>query len=149
MKRTHTNRGDKQMKKRTKTIIATLITLVLIPTVALAALQWRGSQNVTNIKTNLTLISQKMDTLKQDSGDKDKTIREIEILLEQQENLVKQKETELANKQKEIQQKVDEINQKNQTIDQKNGEINTKEQELQQALRDVQEIERITEEMAR
>ena len=45
-----TNRGDKQMKKRTKTIIATLITLVLIPTVALAALQWRGSQNVTNIK---------------------------------------------------------------------------------------------------
>ena len=69
------------MKKRTKTIIATLITLVLIPTVALAALQWRGSQPVTNIKTNLSLISEKMDDLKQSSGDKDKTIREIEILL--------------------------------------------------------------------
>ena len=45
-----TNRGDKQMKKRTKTIIATLIALLLIPTVAFAALEWRGSQNVTNIK---------------------------------------------------------------------------------------------------
>ena len=142
-------RGDKQMKKRTKTIIAALITLVLIPTVAFAALQWRGSQNVTNIKTNLSLISQKMDALKQSSGDKDKTIREIEILLEQQETLVKQKETELASKQQEIQNKIDEINQKNQVIDEKNAEINTKEQELQQALRDVQEIERITEEMAR
>ena len=138
------------MKKQTKRILATLsLFFIIFSVVALGAMAWPGSQPVTNIKTNLTLISQKMDTLKQDSGDKDKTIREVEILLKQQENLVKQKETELANKQQEIQNKIDEINQKNQTIDEKNAEINTKEQELQQALRDVQEIERITEEMAR
>ena len=144
------------MKKKTKITLATIITLIILPTSVFAAMNWRGSDNVDNIKTNLTLISQKMDDLSNDSVDKDKTIKEVQELLKQQENLVKQKDDELngkqkeiENKQKEIQQKIDEMNEKNKVVDQKNVEINTKEQELQQALEDVREIERLTEEMVR
>ena len=76
------------------------------------ATNWAGSGNVTNIKTNLELIQTKINELKEDSGNKDQTIREIEILLEQETTLREQKERELQDKQKEIQDKIDEINQK-------------------------------------
>lgn len=144
------------MKKKTKITLATIITLILVPTAVFAAMNWRGSENVENIKTNLTVISQKMDDLSNGSADKDKTIKEVKELLKQQENMVKQKDEELKgkqkeieNKQKEIDEKIKEINEKNKVIDGKNAEINTKEQELQQALEDVREIERITDEMAK
>lgn len=137
------------MKNQARRILTTLTLLLMIPVLALGAMAWRGSQPVTNIKTNLTLISEKMETLKKDSGNKDQVIRDIQILLEQEKGLREQRERELQDKQKEIQNKQTEIDQKNGVIDQKNGEINTKEQELEQALRDVQEIERLTEEMAR
>lgn len=144
------------MKNKTKIMAVIIIALIALPTSVFAARIWRGSDNVSNTKTNLVLISQKMNDLKNGSTDKDKTIKEIQDLLKQQENLVKQKDDELknkqqeiANKQIEIQQKIDEINEKNSTIDGKNAEINAKEQELQQALEDVREIERLTEELAR
>ena len=80
---------------------------------------WGGTENVDSIKDNLVLIQNKIDTLKEDSGSKDQTIRDIEILLEQETALRKQKEGELQgkqqeiqDKQKEIQDKIDEINQK-------------------------------------
>lgn len=144
------------MKKKFIITLAALVVSVVFSASVFAAMNWRGSDNVSNIKTNLTLISQKMDDLSEGNAGKDKTIKEIQELLKQQENLVKQKDDELKNKQKEIenkqkeiQQKIDEINEKNSVIDQKNADINTKEQELQQALEDVREIERLTEELAR
>lgn len=127
------------MKNKLKKTLPLLL-LFLLPVTAYAAMHWKGTPHVTNIKDNLELIQVKMDELKSENGNSKETIRTIEILLEQEQALREQRERELADKQQEIQNKTDEINQKNQ-------ENNQLKQQLDQALRDVQEIERITQEM--
>lgn len=116
------------MKNKKRTILVVLA-LLLIPTTVYAMINWEGTENVENIKDNLELIQIKMDTLKEDSGSKDQTIREIEILLEQETALREQKERELQDKQKEIHNKIDEINQKiaeNNKLIEKNNKLKEK-----------------------
>ena len=88
------------MKKK---ITAGLIIVMMLATgTVYAAMHWSGTENVSNIKDNLELIQIKMDELKSENGSSKETIREIEILLEQEQALREQRERELADKQKEI-----------------------------------------------
>ena len=136
--------------KNNKKVIITLLALIFIgATTTYAAISWRGSQNVTNVHTNLNLIQEKLTRLENSEGDHKQELREIQILLEQEKALREQKERELADKQKEIENKQKEIGEKVSEIEQKNQQLQVKEDELNQALRDIQEIERITGEMAR
>lgn len=89
-----------------------------------AMVNWEGTENVENIKDNLELIQIKINTLKEDSGSKDQTIRDIEILLEQETALREQRERELVNKQTEIDNKQTEIQNKINEINQKIAENN-------------------------
>lgn len=107
------------MKKRFSVLTVGIVAFLMLATSVYAMVNWEGTENVGNIKDNLGLIQIKINTLKEESGNKDQTIREIEILLEQETALRKQKEgelqgkqTEIQNKQQEIQNKIDEINQK-------------------------------------
>ena len=118
------------MKNKFKKALPLLL-LLMVPLSIYAAMNWEGSPNVAKIKDNLDLIQLKIDNLKTESGDKDETIRGIEILLEQEKALREQKESELAgkqteidNKQTEIDNKIAEIEEKNNTIQEKNNEIN-------------------------
>lgn len=135
------------MKNKKRIVIATLTLLILIPTFAFGASFWRGSTNVANVKNNLSLIQIKMDDLRNDSANAHNTIREIEILLEQEQQAREQRDRELVNKQTEIENKIKELQQKDERINQLIGEKQVTENELQQALRDVEEIERLTVEM--
>lgn len=130
------------MKHKKRIVITTVLLLTLVPTIAFAALQWRGSESVTNTKNNLTLIQQKITRLENEKGNHSTELREIQILLEREQGLREQRERELQDKQKEIENKTAELREKD-TV------IQTKNQELEQALRDVQEIERITNEMVK
>ena len=129
------------MKKKIGLIV---LMLMLATGTVFAAMTWKGSENVNNIKDNLTLIQLKMDGLESENNE---TIREIEILLEQEKGLREQRERELKDKQKEIENKIAEIQQKNQEIQEVKSENDTMKQQLDQALKDVKEIEGITKEM--
>lgn len=101
------------MKKKFSTVTVVIIAFLMTVTGVYAAMTWDGTENVENIKNNLVLIQNKIDTLKDSAtNEQGQTIREIEILLEQETALRKQKEGELQGKQQEIQDKIDEINQK-------------------------------------
>ena len=112
------------MKKRFSTLTIGIIAFLMLATGVYAMVSWEGTENVENIKDNLELIQIKINTLKEESGNKDQTIREIEILLEQETALRKQKEGELEGKQKEIQDKQKEIQNKIDEINQKIAENN-------------------------
>lgn len=111
------------MKSKLKKVLPLLL-LLMVPLSIYAATQWQGSQNVTNIKSNLALIQTKIDDLKSDAGNKDQTIREIEILLEQETGLRERRERELVDKQTEIENKIAEIQEKNNRIDELNQQVN-------------------------
>ena len=99
------------MKKK---ITAGLIVIMMLATgTVYAAMQWSGTDNVNNIKDNLELIQIKMNGLESENNE---TIREIEILLEQEKQLREQRERELTDKQTEIENKIAEIQEKNQEI---------------------------------
>lgn len=136
------------MKKKIIIFVSALL-LAVSAIGVYAAINWEGSENVTNIKNNLTLIQGKIDNLKDENSQNDKEYREIEILLEQEKALREQKERELQDKQKEIENKNKEINDKNKVIESKDQEIRNKDDQLRQALEDVKSIEQITEQMAK
>lgn len=157
------------MKNKKK--LLPLLLLFLVPITVYGAMLWDGSSNVENIKGNLELIQLKMDELKEENGNSKDTIREIQILLDQERGLKEQRERELADKQKEIDNKIAEIqekidennrlkqelqeaNEKVQDVDRlrnENAELKTDnnmlESQLEQALKDVKEIEKITDGM--
>ena len=121
-------------KKLTKVTATTIAAVALFTSGVYAANNWPGSGNVTNIKDNLAQISLKMDELKSENGDSKETIREIEILLEQETQLREQRERELADKQTEIENKIVEINEKiAENIDLK--------QQLQEALQKANQVD--------
>lgn len=137
------------MKK--KITIGLMVIALLATGTVYAAMHWSGTENVTNIKNNLELIQIKMDGLESENKE---TIREIEILLEQEKALREQRERELVDKQKEIENKIAEIQEKNQEINEVKLEIqqvkaenDILEEQLKQALKDVKDIEKITEGM--
>lgn len=120
------------MKNKKK--LLPLLLLFLVPITAYAAIQWQGTPHVDNIKTNLQLISVKLDDLSNANKDKDKEIKEIRKLLEQAENDFQQQANEL-----------EEVKQENAVLSTDNRSL---ENQLGQALKDVQEIEQITERLA-
>ena len=141
------------MKNKLKKALPLLL-LFLIPITVFAAMNWQGTPHVENIKDNLELIQIKMNELKTENSGSKETIREIEILLEQETQLREQRERELQDKQQEIENKIAEIQEKIDEINQlknQNAQIvtekNNLKRQLEQALRDVQEIEALTEAM--
>lgn len=130
------------MKK--KITIGLMVIALLATGTVYAATHWSGTENVTNIKNNLELIQIKMDGLESENKE---TIREIEILLEQEKALREQRERELVDKQKEIENKIAELQEKNQEIQRVKAENDILEEQLKQALKDVKDIEKITEGM--
>lgn len=120
------------MKNKKK--LLPLLLIFLIPVTAYAAMQWQGTPRVENIKTNLGLISLKLDDLKASNEVKDKEVKDIQKLLEQAEKDAQKQSNEL-----------EEVQQENATLKTDNNALN---KQLEQALKDVREIEQITEKLA-
>lgn len=124
------------MKKFKNAVIAVAVFLVVSVGSVYAASLWRGSDNVEGIKSNLELIQVKMNELEDENGDSKETIREIEILLEQEKALREQRERELADKQTEIENKIAEIQEKI-------AENNRLKDELAKAIQKAQKVDKL------
>ena len=77
------------MKKKLFTLIIIMLSSF---TFVAAAVNWKGSEQVTNIKSNLQAIDSKMDELKNSNKDKDKIIKDIEKLLDEQKAAVRKRQ---------------------------------------------------------
>ncbi|NLM76082.1 MAG: hypothetical protein GX187_08325 [Clostridiaceae bacterium] len=132
------------MKKKLFTLIIIMLSSF---TFVAAAVNWKGSEQVTNIKSNLQAIDSKMDELKNSNKDKDKIIKDIEKLLDEQKAAVREKDKELEQLRKEVDDKQKEI----ERLMTENGQVKTDnnflQKQLDQAVKDLQDIEKLTEDL--
>lgn len=85
------------MKNKFKKALPILL-LLMLPVSIYAATQWRGSENVDNIKGNLALIQIEIDKLKNAATNEDgQTIEQIEKLLKNEEKLRQENEDRIKN----------------------------------------------------
>ena len=126
-----------------------IVAFLMLATGVYAMINWEGTENVENIKGNLELIQTKINDLKSESGNKDQTIREIEILLKQETALREQRERELVNKQTEIDNKQTEIQNKIDEINQKIAENNKLIEENNQLKEKANQVDGLTAEVER